>query len=201
MKARGAARQNGEVTNATLTLGFDNLSTIVNGLPADRIDMRPFDKVFTDEKILGSQAKIGFIPFTRNCLGNKKVRHELGQHVVDVDLENLQEKYDGLVEKAELKGFNPGVFDGAIPVAEHVQQVGEPERSLLTPGNERRFSASSLWNICSSRLSNSGVTLRAQTEQLALDEAKVAKAIHEKEDKKAKLLAKAQTACSEVSHE
>ena len=83
-----------------MTLGFDDLSTIVNGLPADGIVMRPFDKVFTEEKILGSWAKIGFIPFTRNCLGNEKVRHELGQNVVNIDLE----KSTGEVQRFGGKG-------------------------------------------------------------------------------------------------
>ncbi len=106
-KARGVTRRNGEVTNATLTLGFEDLSTIVNGLPTDGINMQPFDKVFIEEKILGLWAKIGFIPFTRNCVGTEKVRHELGQNLVNVDLENLQEKYDGLVEKGRVERLQP----------------------------------------------------------------------------------------------
>jgi hypothetical protein len=157
LKVRGAARRNGEATTATLTLGFDDLATIVNGEPIDEIGMRPFDNVFTKEKIMGSWAKIGFIPFTRKCLSNEKVRHELGQHVANVDLENLQEKYDGLVGKAEAQGFNAGVFDGAIPVAEHVQRVGDPDEQVrLLLEKKGAFSASSLWSLCGSRLANLG---------------------------------------------
>jgi hypothetical protein len=115
--------------------------------------------------------------------------------VANVDLENLQEKYDGLVGKAEAQGFNAGVFDGAIPVAEHVQRVGDPDEQVrLLLEKKGAFSASSLWSLCGSRLANSGVTLRAQQEQLVLDEAKLAKASQEKDEKKAKLLAKAQAA-------
>ncbi len=53
-------------------------------------------------------------------------------------------------KKAELKGFNPGVCDGAIQVAEHVQQVGEPDKEVcLLLEMNGAFSASSLQNICS----------------------------------------------------
>ncbi len=56
------------------------------------------------------------------------MRHELAQNV---DLENLQERYNGLVlGKAEAHGFNAGVFDGAIAVAKHVQQVRDPDEEV-----------------------------------------------------------------------
>ena len=45
---------------------------------------------------------------------NKRVRRELGQHNKDEALEDLQIKYDMLVEEIEAAGFNPGVFDGSI---------------------------------------------------------------------------------------
>ena len=62
-----------------LSLGFDDLATIVNGKEDDDVSMKPFTKNFTEEKIVRAWAKIGFVPFTRNCLHDKKVRHELGQ--------------------------------------------------------------------------------------------------------------------------
>lgn len=44
------------------------------------------DTHFTKEKI-----HIGwFVPFTRSCLKNKRIRKELGQHIEDAGLENLQ---------------------------------------------------------------------------------------------------------------
>jgi len=70
---------------------------------------------------VGSWEKIGFVPFTCKCLQNPKVRRELGQHIVrDETLENLQVRYDMMVENVEAAGFNPGIFDAVVPTAVHV---------------------------------------------------------------------------------
>ena len=91
MMARGrqieenrAARNNNPVHGAVgalsaLSIGFEDLSTFVNGEVGDPIDMKPFDKFFTKERIVSSWERVGFIPFSRNCLNHKKVRHELGE--------------------------------------------------------------------------------------------------------------------------
>ncbi len=50
---------------------------------------------------------------------NFKVRKELGEHTKDQALENLQLRYDVLVDVVETDGFNPGIFDAAIPSAVH----------------------------------------------------------------------------------
>ena len=87
LKSRGMARRNGEHQQAAaLSLDFIDLVTIVNGSPDDPIKDRPFDCHFSKTKILSSWAKIGFVPFTRNCLKNPKVRKELGQPTRDEGL-------------------------------------------------------------------------------------------------------------------
>ena len=69
---------------------------------------------------MGSWEKIQFVPFTRKCLHNPKVRRELGQHTHDKALESLQLRYDVLVDRVEAVGFNPGIFDAVVPTAVHV---------------------------------------------------------------------------------
>ncbi len=54
--------------------------------------------------------------FTRHCLSNKKVRHELGQTSANEALERLQVQYNSLTSAAERQGLNAGVFDVSIPV-------------------------------------------------------------------------------------
>ena len=73
LKKRGEAIRNSQQHSANLSLNFDDLSVIVNGLPDDDISMRPFNLVFTKEKILNWWDKIGFVPFTWKCLHNPKV--------------------------------------------------------------------------------------------------------------------------------
>jgi hypothetical protein len=49
-------------------MGFEDLATVVDGNGTDDIDMKLFTRCVTRDKILGSWAKVGFVPFTRNCL-------------------------------------------------------------------------------------------------------------------------------------
>lgn len=90
-------------------------------------------------------------------------------------LENLQLRYEIVVDEVEEQAFNPGIFDASIPVAKHEHQraetpeAAEQESLLLTDG--MAFSASGHWNHCKSCIGNAGVTIRAQKEQLWIDEA------------------------------
>ena len=196
LRCRGLARRNGiKVPSAVLNLDFNDLATIVNGRPDDDARDRPFDCHFTKEKILWSWAKVGFVPFTRNCLNNKRVRKELGQHTADEGLENLQRKYDLLVNVIEGNGFNPGIFDAAIPTASHVEraQTEEAQAEELVK-SQKAFSASGQWNHCESRIGNAGVTIRAQKKQLELNETAKTKVASKKSEAQLKALEKAQIA-------
>ena len=66
-----------EVVPAHLT--NSDLHEMINGRPDEPIKERPFDATFTPKGIWGSWAQIGFVPFTRNALSHKKVRHMLGE--------------------------------------------------------------------------------------------------------------------------
>jgi hypothetical protein len=173
LRVRGLARRNGErLPCAVLNLDFSDLPTIVNGTADDINSNRPFNTHFTKEKILWSWAKVGFVPFTRSCLENKRVRKELGQHKEDAGLVNLQLRYDILVDSIEADGFNPGIWDAAIPRAVHVERAATKAgqvAELLSSG--KAFSAGGQWNHCESRIGNAGVTLQAQQQQLELNEA------------------------------
>ena len=110
-----------------LSLGFDDLATIVDGKTLDDISMKPFTKHFTEEKILRAWAKVGFVPFTGHCMTDKKVCHELGQKNANTDLEALRDKYANLVATAEDHGLNRGVFNAAIPVACLLERVADED--------------------------------------------------------------------------
>ena len=73
MKERGQRRGTAMPGAAILSLGFDDLATIVDGKDDDELSMKPFTKTFTKEKILKAWAKIGLVPFTRKCVHDKKV--------------------------------------------------------------------------------------------------------------------------------
>jgi hypothetical protein len=99
---------------------------------------------------------------------NRRVRNELGQLNKAAVLENMQMRYDVLVQDIESKGFNPGIHDAAIPTTAYVQSAETEDahqvEELLKSG--KVFSASGQRNFYKYRIENAGVTLRAQKIQL-----------------------------------
>ena len=203
LKERGAWRETVAYQDPTtgaraglgpaITLGFDDLAVIVNGSEDDAIAMKPFDKCFTKENILRSWQKVGFVPFTRSCMTDKKVRHELGQQDKNDSIESLKKGYDNLVELTRQHGFNAGVFDASIPMAARLKRVLDEEEQVKELVERKgAFSTTGLWNVCGSRIGNSGVALRAQKAQLALDASRMASLSQAKKDRHAKHLVNAQ---------
>ncbi len=170
--ATGAA-----VVLTPLSIGFEDLLIVVNAYDDDPIDMKPFDKFFTKERIVSSWEKVGFVPFTRSCLKHKKVRHEIGEQgeAKSAELEDLQDQYDRLVSLARRRGFNAGVFDASIPVAMRMERVVDEEEQVnQLLETESAFSAGGIRNICGTRIANANVVLRAQKQQVALEAEKSA---------------------------
>ncbi|KAI2493544.1 hypothetical protein MHU86_21011 [Fragilaria crotonensis] len=195
IKERGERQGTNDPGPAIVSLGFEDLSTIVDGNDGDDVSMRPFSKCFTTDKVLRAWNKIGFVPFTRKCLYDKKVRHELGQDDANVELENLQEDYAGLVSNAESCGASKGVFNASIERVRKLDRaIDEDEQVRQLVATRGAFLAGSLWTTCKSRVGNCRVTLRAQREQMAIDEAKANTVSQNRLDRQAKLLANAQTA-------
>ncbi len=128
---------------------------------------------------------------------NKRVRKELGQYTKDEGLENLQFQYDVLVDVIEGEhGFNPGIFDAAIPTASHVERANteaEQVEDLHKAGEV--FSASGQWNFCESRIGgNAGVTIKAKKKQLEINELARQRVANKKDEAHHKALERTQNA-------
>jgi hypothetical protein len=141
LRARGLAqRTNAEEqarSLAVLNLDFGDLVvTIVNGVPDDYLHGSPFHSNFSKEKmLLSAWNKVGF------------VRKELGQHVRDDGLEDLQLHYDVLADAVETRGLNIGIFDSVISTAQHVKraETQTDQVDLLLKSSKEAFSASGQW--------------------------------------------------------
>ena len=84
---------------------------MINGKEDDEIENKPFDRCFIKSKILDTFYKVGFVPFTRKCITNPMVRHELDEGISKSDeLEKLQEKYFERKKVVENLGFS-NAFD------------------------------------------------------------------------------------------
>ena len=83
VKKRAAELEKGNVNvdlNAIKPAQLDNydLPEIIDGKPGYTIKKRPWSYCFNLPKIFRSCLNIGFTPFTRQALKNKKVHHILG---------------------------------------------------------------------------------------------------------------------------
>ncbi|KAI2497543.1 hypothetical protein MHU86_16946 [Fragilaria crotonensis] len=155
IKEQGERQGTNDPGPAIVSLGFEDLSTIVDGNDGDDVSMKPFSKCFTTDKVLRAWNKIGFVPFTRKCLYDKKVRHELGQDDANVELENLQEDYAGLVSNAEICGASKGGFNASIERARKLNRaIDEDEQVRQLVATRGAFLAGSLWTTCKSRVGN-----------------------------------------------
>ena len=92
----------------------EDLSTIVNGQEEDAGQNRPFNHVFTKENKLRAWSYIGYIPFKRKCIENKKVHHELQESkssAVGTNMESLAMVYEESKSKLKSEGFNHECVD------------------------------------------------------------------------------------------
>lgn len=142
----------------------------INGTANEIGSDRPcIDTHFTKEKI-----HIGwFVPFTRSCLKNKRIRKELGQHIEDAGLENLQLLAYGILTDSttELMDSTQGFWrnysiGSQFILTEHWRM---PNRWRNCSEVEKEaFSVSGQWNFCNSCIVKSRVTLLGQQQQLQI---------------------------------
>lgn len=105
------------VGSSVCNVSIDNrdLGAIVNGMPGDEIDKRPFDNTFTRPKIIDTCIKVGFLPMTGNAVNDPKVRYELGEGGAPPEassrMELLEEEYNECAETLLRLGYNGKVLD------------------------------------------------------------------------------------------
>ena len=108
-----AARRETSITKVKLS-NLD-LGHVINGFPGDPVELRPFDYCFTQEKIIKTWIKVGFMPHTGNAALDPKVRHEMGDGGAPeeqrVRMEQLVEDYEKSAQRLTELGFNGAVLD------------------------------------------------------------------------------------------
>ena len=172
-------------------IGLDNndLSTMINGYPNDAIEKKPFDRAFTKERIKDAFYKVGYIPFTRRCLSNPKVRHEINENTgVSKELSELQQHYRKASENATEIGVNP-VFTATLPkVQKPVRKESVTERVNDLVSKNKAFSTSGLYLYMGTMVANSKEVLEAQRRLMNIKKQK--EKVKEDNDVVKKVLAK-----------
>ena len=113
-------------------------------------------------------ARVGFVLFTRACLKNKYVRHEIGQREKNEDVEKVSNDYFNAKKELKDNRFRvDGIFDVHITTATSVKRKErEQDQTAVLLQRKGAFSASAIYtNIGTMCVSCPSVT-KAQIMQL-----------------------------------
>ena len=180
----------------TPSLTNDDLSLIVCGKPTDSPNLSPFASTFTKEKIIKCFYRVGYVPFTRNCLKSEYVRHELGEATQDTTLEDLVNEYEGAKLDLKAQGFNmDGIFDAEIATATNLKRKGtEDDQVKALVARKGAFSASAIFTNIGTMCITTTAVLKAQRMQLEAEAKKKEAALKKKTSTKNKRLEAARVA-------
>lgn len=122
-----------------------DLSIMIDGEEGDTPSEQPFSYCFQPRRICQAFENVGWVPFTRKCLTNSKVCHELGQTNRNEKLEQLAVEYKEAAKAAERKGCNP-VFQLEISRARKLEvKATEEEQIQELVKQKAAFKASGIW--------------------------------------------------------
>ena len=124
--------ENIDKISSVIALNFSDIGFIVNGDSDDDIKHKPFEYIFTQERIRKSWSNLGFLPMTRKQLLNKKIRHEMGEEGnVGDKLQDLQDLYVCKSQESDKEVFN-NVFSLKIPNQTPVSRSKHEEEQINT---------------------------------------------------------------------
>ena len=105
-----------------VNLDFSDLGRIINGRPEDPINLRPFERAFTKEKIQNSTAKLGVAPVDlRRALSHPRVRDDSEDGVRCDHVTNLVDKNQVTLQAIAEQGFN--VSPLTVPLVKDPKQA------------------------------------------------------------------------------
>jgi len=153
--------------SAVINLDFCDIPVITNGRDGDPLHMRPFQNIFTKDKIRRSWSNVGFLPMTRKQLRSEKVRHEIGEGTdYESKLIELQSKYKDASKECIREGFN-NVFVLDLPKKAELQRADNEEKQIEDIlKNKTAFRPSGLFLNTKNMLASSHVLIQAQKRYL-----------------------------------
>lgn len=152
----------------TPSLIKDNLSSIVCGNPTDSPSLSPFASTFIQEKIIRCFCCVRYVPFTRNCLTNEYVRHELGEDTQDTALKDLAQEYEAAKVALKEQCFNvDGIFDTDIVTHTNLKRKDTEDDQVNTlVALKGAFSASAIFTNIGTMCVTSSAIMKVQMIQL-----------------------------------
>lgn len=152
-----------EKVGSVISLDYSDVPVINNGIEGDPPHLRPFQHIFTHDRIRKSWANIGFLLMTRKHLKSNKVRHELGELTDSgAKLSELQDKYKNVTKECIDKGFN-NVFHLHIPQKVDVKRSDDEEKQIEDIlKNKSAFRPSGLFLNTANMLARRSVLIEAQ---------------------------------------
>jgi len=157
-----------------MTLGNEDLANIINGFPGDSIDLRPFDKVFTQANIKCWWENVRFLPMTRNAAQDPKTCWELGKGGAPEEgterLSMLVSNYKVGAKRVEEMGSNKNILSLWPPLVlrSKIPEGEEAQIQALVDGKAIN-KAGAMFKL-GLQVANSRVMLKANKRMLKLEQ-------------------------------
>ena len=107
----------------------------------------PFASTFTKYNTTNCFRRVGYVPFTRECLNSNYIRHELAEDIVNSTLNSMVAEYE--ISKVRLKKelFKvEGMFYAEIKIATTIRREKEDKDQVKALVNRKgTFSASAIY--------------------------------------------------------
>ena len=149
-----------ELTNA-------DLPRVVNGLPDDPVEKRPFSSAFSRENIHMGNVKVGVVPFTRAALRNPKVRHEI-ESVDQTGLPHqVATEHEKNMASCSTLQLNTSVLDISLPKRWHPVVAPPTDReTVIRKLADAKCTQSAMWINCGAVAFNGAHMLEAGCEMV-----------------------------------
>ena len=119
-------------TGSKVTIDFCDLGRVINGRPEDPIELRPFARAFTPEKIRKAAQKLGLVPVDlRTALAHPRVRDDNQDGARTEAISTLQQGTTTTLNDISALGFNSTPLTVTLPhnVANPMEFIAPPSDS------------------------------------------------------------------------
>ena len=117
---------------AKVGLDFCDLGRVMNGRPEDPVELRPFMRSFTPEKVRASARRLGLAPIAlRTALAHPRVRDDSAEGVRTEVVEQLMASNKASLNSLGEMGFNVAPLTVTLP-----SDVTKPQSAFIAPPSD-----------------------------------------------------------------
>ena len=180
IQASEKERSSGGTSSPALKLDFCDLGRIMNGKEGDPIELKPFERAFTPERIVASVKKLGLNPIDlRVALAHKRVRDDSATGTRTDKIAEVREQHTQSLNALAQRGFDTSGLQVAAPPAARFVAPPSDQEAQWKALKEMGSSVGAMWHAVGAKAFNApevtGPALQRLQERDAESKAKTAR--------------------------